>query len=206
MITSPLIIVLSAYNKGKGKNRILNALSRRMCLVTHELFLYWVGCIHSHIIRKFLYKHVYRISIGRNCVLYKNTEIRKPELLEVGNGSVIGDNAILDARAGLKIGQNVVLASNVSIWTYQHDYRDPEFRCTPEHYGPVIINDRVWIGPNVVILHDVTIGEGAVIGAGAIVTKDVPPYTLVAGVPAKVVGTRPSNLTYNLTGSHRLFI
>lgn len=206
VIASPIIAIISNYNKEKHNNRLLNGLSRRVCLVTHELFLYWVGCFHSHSLRMFFYRHVYRISIGNKCVMYKNTEIRRPDRLELGAGTIIGDNAILDARAGLRIGNNVCLATNVSIWTYQHDYRDPEFRCTPDHYGPVIINDRVWIGPNTIILHDVTIGEGAVIAAGAVVTKDVPPYSLVGGVPAKIIGTRPHNLTYNFDGSHRYFI
>lgn len=171
-----------------------------------NLCLYWLSDFPSHHVRKFYYRTVCQIVIGDGTVLYKGTEIRNPSKLKLGKGTVIGDNAILDARAGLEIGNNVVLASNVSIWTLQHDYRDPEFRCTPEHYGPVKIEDRAWIGPNTIILHDVTIGEGAVIAAGAVVTKNVPPYTLAGGVPAKIIGERPHNLTYEFNGWHRRFI
>lgn len=124
---------------------------------------------------------------------------------KIWNG-IACNNAILDARAGITIGSNVNISSNVSIWTLQHDYRDPYFRCTPEHYGPVVIENRVWIGPSVTVLHDVTIGEGAVVAAGSVVTKSVPPYTLVGGIPAKVIGKRPKELKYNFTGKHRHFL
>lgn len=178
----------------------------RESALLEDLFLRWISEIHSHRIRSFFYRKVYLIDMHSTTVVYADCEIRCPSKLSLGKGCVIGNNAILDARAGLSIGNNAVLASNVSIWTLQHDYRDPEFRCTKEHYGPVHIGDRAWIGPNTVILHDVTIGEGAVVAAGAVVTKDVPPYTVVGGIPAKKIGDRPRNLTYEFDGWHRKFI
>ena len=60
----------------------------------------------------------------------------------------------------------------------------------PNKRGPIVIHDRVWIGPGVTILHNVTIGEGAVVAAGAVVTKNIPPFTLVGGIPAKVIAKR----------------
>ncbi|MFK1641101.1 DapH/DapD/GlmU-related protein [Bacteroides fragilis] len=71
---------------------------------------------------------------------------------------------------------------------------------------PVVIEDRVWIGPNAIILHSVTIGEGAVVAAGAVVTKDVPPFSIVGGIPAKVIGSRNSNLKYEFDGQYLPFI
>lgn len=139
-------------------------------------------------------------------VIYSGAEIRNPTQLFIGKGTIIGDNAILDARAGITIGENVNFSSNVSIWTYQHDYRDSYFACNTDHVGPVTIGNRAWIGPNVIILRNVTIGEGAVIAAGAVVTHDVPPYTLVGGIPAKVIGKRPTDLKYEFTGKHAHFI
>lgn len=146
-----------------------------------RLCLKWIADIPSHHIRNFFYRHIYKVQMAPKVVIYSGAEIRNPTNLKIGKGSIIGDNAILDARAGIEIGQNVNFSSNVRIWTLQHDYRDPDFACTPEHYGPVKICDRAWIGPHTIILHDVTIGEGAVVGAGAVVTKDVPPYTLMGG-------------------------
>lgn len=121
-----------------------------------------------------------------NVVIYSGAEIRNPAKLRIGEGTIIGDNAILDARAGIEIGNNVNFSSDVRIWTLQHDYRDPNFACNPEHYGPVKIGDRAWLGPHSIILRNVTIGEGAVVAAGAVVTHDVPPYELWGGMPGKI--------------------
>ncbi|MGM9695702.1 MAG: acyltransferase [Alloprevotella sp.] len=169
-------------------------------------YLLWlIGYFPSMHIRLFLYK-LYGARIGRKALIYKGCEIRDPRNLVIGNGSIIGDDAVLDARAGLTIGENVNFSSGVQIWTMQHDYRDPYFRCNPIHYGPVCIGNRAWIGPRVIILHSVTIGEGAVVAAGAVVTKDVPPFTVVAGIPAKKIAERPSDLQYIFDGQHRHFI
>jgi len=170
-------------------------------------YLLWlVGYIPSMHIRIFIYRYLYCANIAKTAIIYKGCEIRTPKKLHIGKGSIIGDNAMLDARCGLTIGENVNFSSSVEIWTLQHDYRDPDFKCVPGHCGPVTIGDRAWIGPRVTILHSVNIGEGAVVGAGAVVTKDVEPYTVVAGIPAKKVAERPRNLRYVFDGSHRHFI
>lgn len=171
-----------------------------------DLPLFWVSEIHSFRLRMFFYKRIFRISLGNNVVIYSKCEIRSPTNLFIGDGSIIGDNAILDARAGLTIHKNVCLASNVSVWTLQHDYRDPFFKCNKEHFGPVVIEDRAWIGPNTILLHDVKIGKGAVVAAGSVVTKDVPPYAVVGGIPAKIIAERPQDLVYEFQGHHRRFI
>lgn len=167
--------------------------------------LYQISFIPSNHFRKFLYKCL-GAKIGANVVFHFRTEIREPSLLVVGGGTIVGDNALLDARNGLTFGRNVNLSSNVSIYTEQHDHRDPDFRCTSPEKKPVKIGDRVWIGSNVIILPGVTIGEGAVCCAGCVVTKDVEPYAVVAGVPAKKVNDRPRNLQYEFNGkSSRLY-
>lgn len=169
-------------------------------------YLYVVSSFPSHHIRNFIYSNVCNLRLGKRSVIYFGTEIRSPHKISIGEGSVIGDHSILDGRNGIRIGSNVVLASNVSIWTEQHDHRDPWFRCNTQQHNPVVIGDRVWIGPNTIILHSVNIGEGAVIAAGAVVTHDIPPYTIVGGVPAKTIGTRNRDLKYVNNGSHRSFI
>jgi len=118
----------------------------------------------------------------------------------VGRGSIIGDNAILDAREHLTIGDNVNLSSNVSIYTLQHNHRSPLFDCKFDRDMGVTIGDRAWLGSNTIVLPGVTIGEGAVVCAGAVVTKDVEPYAVVAGIPARKVGERPRVLTYQFDG------
>lgn len=159
-----------------------------------------IGRLPSHRLRLWLYRNFFGAKLGKDVVLYYGTEIREHYRLKIGKGSIIGDRAILDARQGIEIGENVNMSTGVSLWTDQHDYNDPYFRCMPDKHGPIKIGNRAWIGPGVIILHNVTVGEGAVIAAGAVVTKDVPPYTLVGGIPAKPIGDRNKNLLYEFKG------
>ena len=159
-----------------------------------------IGHIPSLTLRRTLYQML-GADMERQVVIHYKTEIRAPYRLVIGKGSIIGDNAILDARNDLRIGKNVNISSNVSIYTEQHDYRDPMFLCTNKENKAVEINDRVWIGSNVIILPGVKIGEGAVCCAGCVVTKDVAPYDVVAGIPAKKINTRPQSLQYEFDGS-----
>ena len=93
-------------------------------------------------------------------VFHAGAEIRASENLTIGRGSIIGDRALLDARNGLVIGENVNFSSDVHIYTEQHDHRDPYFRCNSDADFRVRIGDRAWIGPRTLILHGVTVGEG----------------------------------------------
>ncbi|MDY3914833.1 MAG: acyltransferase [Phocaeicola sp.] len=188
----------------------MKTIIRKVYFIIHNFlcdYLLWlVGYIPSMHIRMFIYRRIYRISLDKYVIIYKGCEIRNTKGLKIGKGTIIGDNAMLDARRGIDIGQNVNFSSGVEIWTLQHDYRDPNFACNPDHTGPVTIGDRAWIGPRVTILHSVNIGEGAVVGAGSVVTKDVEPYSVVAGIPAKKIAERPRNLIYEFDGAHRHFI
>ncbi len=164
--------------------------------------IYNISLIPSLHLRRFLYKGL-GVSIDKNVVFHFRTEIRAPHKLKLGRGTIIGDNALLDARNGLTMGKNVNLSSNVSIYTEQHDHRDPDFKCPNpiERKMSVEIDDRVWIGSNVIVLPGVHIGEGSVCCAGSVVTKDVEPYSVVAGIPAKKVSMRPRVLKYEFIDS-----
>lgn len=215
IICLPLTL-LTSYVKRKyngnipiGNNlfeKARNFITYKSMDLTDVLFMHWVGSFPSMHVRMFIYRYIYIIKLENNVVLYKNAEIRSPEGLCICEGTIIGDNVMLDARKGITIDKHVNISSNVSIWTLQHDYRDTNFCCTPDHYGPVKIGKRAWIGPNVTILPNVEIGEGAVVAAGAVVTKDVPAYNLVGGVPAKPISKRPTNLQYEFDGRHRHFL
>jgi len=190
------------YHKNKPKSSKLLAAPNYLI----ERFIGGGGGVYRYCIYKIsvfpsirLRKLIYRImgaKIGKHCTLHIGTQIRSPYYLEICEGSIIGDNTMLDARNHLKIGKNVVLASNVSIYTMQHNHRDPSFGCKFDRDMSVQLDDRVWIGSNVTILPGVHIGEGAVCCAGCVVTKDVEPFAVVAGVPAQKVNERPRNLTY----------
>lgn len=159
-----------------------------------------IGNIPSITLRISLYRML-GVDVAKNVVIHYKTEIRTPYNLHIGKGSIIGDNALLDARNGLQMGENVNISSNVSIYTEQHDHRDEHFRCTEGQDKSVTIGDRVWLGSNVTVLPSVKIGEGAVCCAGCVVTKDVAPFEVVAGIPAKKVNIRPQSLSYEFDGS-----
>lgn len=159
-----------------------------------------IGYIPSLYIRRSIYR-MFGVNAKQNTVFHYRTEIRAPWKLTIGKGSIIGDNALLDARNGLTIGSNVNFSSNVSIYTEQHNHRDPFFNCNEDTEKSVTIGDRAWIGSNVIVLPGVKIGEGAVCCSGCVVTKDVAPFDVVAGIPAKKVNTRPQNLQYEFDGS-----
>jgi len=166
--------------------------------------LFQVAVVPSLHFRKWIYRCL-GATIGKNVVFHFKTEVRAPERLVVGGGTIIGDNALLDARGGLIFGRNVNLSSNVSIYTLQHDHRDPDFKCTKLN-AKVTIDDRAWIGSNAIVLPGVHIGEGAVCCAGCVVTHDVEPYAVVAGIPARKVNERPKVLRYDFDGkSCRLY-
>ena len=153
-----------------------------------------LGRLPSQNLRRFVLRRFFCVDIARNAVLYGGFEIRSPRKLRIGESSVIGHKAILDARGGLTIGSNVNISSEVMIWTAQHDYRDPKFGTD---FKAVIVGDYAWLGPRCIILPGVTIGEGAVVAAGAVVSKNIEPYTVVGGVPAKKISDRPKELAYN---------
>jgi acetyltransferase-like isoleucine patch superfamily enzyme len=109
--------------------------------------------------------------------------------IEIGDGTSIHFYFHCGAFESIKIGKNVLIAGRVYITDHDHIFKDPE--TPPRHAAwevkPVIIEDEVWIGEGAVILKGVQIGKRAVIGANAVVTKDVPAYTVVGGVPAKII-------------------
>lgn len=164
-------------------------------------FLNFTGHIPSQTLRKIIYCQLYGATIAKTVVLYGGAEIRTPRKLTIGTDTTIGHHAILDARGGLTIGQNVNFSTGVWIWTQQHDPHDPDFAIKT---APVVVKDYAWLSCRTVILPGVTIGEGAVVAAGAVVTKDVPDYAIVGGVPAKVIGERPRNLCYTLGASSEI--
>lgn len=167
--------------------------------------IFQTGWIPSHHIRNFIYRYVFLVKKAPKAVIYWGAEIRAPHNLHIGARSIIGDKALLDARHGIYIGENVQLSSNVSIYTEQHDHRNPWFGCNSDSSFRVRIDNRAWIGPNVIILPKVHIGEGAVVAAGSVVTKDIPPYTIVAGIPAIPKSERSRDLRYNFSGGHLAF-
>ncbi|WP_339539351.1 acyltransferase [Pseudomonas sp. RA_5y_Pfl1_P24] len=113
----------------------------------------------------------------------------------VGSGSFIGKRTFIQLHAPVRIGAHVAINEGVRILTGTHDLDDPAWRLK---VAPVVIGDYAWIATDAMILPGVTIGEGAVIGAGSVVGRDVPPYTVVAGNPARLIRSRATpRFTYS---------
>ncbi len=177
------------------------------------------GLIPSHIVRLFLYRHVFRMNIGNDTSIHWLARFNNPSGIKIGHNTIIGNDAFLDGRSmrstrnqgsgissyikdflvpsarPLTIGNNVSIAGEVRIYTMQHDIDTPDFK---EMEGEVMIDDYAVIGTRVTILPGVHIGKGAVVASGAVVTKDVAPYTVVGGVPAAFIRQRLKDLRYTL--------
>jgi len=165
------------------------------------MLLRWVGYIPSHTIRLLCYK-LAGIKIGRGSRIHMWANFFQPRGVEIGRDTIVGDHCFLDGRAKLKIGDHVAIASSVLIYNSEHDIHSQDFHAIEE---PVEIGDYVFIGPRAIILPGVKIGRGAVIAAGAVVTKDVEPGKIVGGVPARVIGERKLKDFHYRLGRARLF-
>lgn len=167
-----------------------------------ELFLLRiVGYFPFHTIRILIYK-LDGVKIGKKAHIHMGIQFFDPSKIEIGEGTIIGQNAFLDGRDKLIIGKHVDIASDVLIYNSEHDINSDDF--APIH-APVVIGDYVFIGPRAIILPGVTIGKGAVIAAGAVVTKDIGEFEIAGGVPAKVIGERKNKDPHYVLGRSRLF-
>jgi acetyltransferase-like isoleucine patch superfamily enzyme len=116
--------------------------------------------------------------------------------VHLGDRNVINFGCLLDGRRhAIRTGNDVSIGPEAAILTLGHDPQSPDFA---DRGGDVTIGNRVWIGFRAIVLPGVSIGEGAIVGAGSIVTKDIASFTIVAGNPARPIGTRSAGLTYQL--------
>lgn len=142
--------------------------------------------------RRFILRRL-GMRIGQGSHVMKRNYLINANLISIGEHSHINTQCILDGRGGLTIGSSVSVSHRVNIMTGSHDYRSPRFQGV---FHPIVIHDYAWIGIGATVLQGVTIGQGAVVCAGAVVTHDVEPWTVVAGIPARPIGTRPRNVDY----------
>lgn len=173
----------------KRKKKFLSSLLRRNSI-------YWLaiaaanltGNIRIHSVRHYLYRHLYKVGLPGDSIIYSHCIFIEPWGVKLGHHTVVGDHCRLDGRSGIFVGNNVDVSSETNIFTWEHDIESPTFDTKG---GPVVIGDWAYIGTRVTILPGVTIGEGAVVASGAVVTKDVEPWIMVGGVPAKFIRKRP---------------
>ncbi|OGK10543.1 hypothetical protein A2767_04745 [Candidatus Roizmanbacteria bacterium RIFCSPHIGHO2_01_FULL_35_10] len=165
-------------------------------LLEFEVFLlHIVGHIPVHHLRRFYYR-LTGVTIGKGSSIHMGTRFYNPVNITIGQDTIIGEDAVLDGRDELIIGNHVAIATGVMLLNSQHEINDELFSPST---APIIIEDYVFIGPRAIIQPGVRVGKGAIVAAGAVVVKDVPPFAIVGGVPAKIIGERKlKNLHYKL--------
>jgi maltose O-acetyltransferase len=142
-------------------------------------------------LRSFVCANLFK-KIGKDVNIQQGVYFGRGNKISIGDFSGIGEDSILGQTDEINIGKNVLIGPQLMVFTQNHNFRE---RGKPirEQGGtpcPVTIEDDVWIGARVTILPGVRIAEGSVIAAGAVVTRSFPPYSIIGGVPAKVIGTR----------------
>ncbi len=131
-----------------------------------------------------------KINFGNNCYIGSGSHIYVPQFLIIDNFVAIAGN--LTVQTNLHIGAHSLISSNVSFIGHDHDVKNSEsaFFSGRNEPSTIYLKGNNFIGYSATILGNITVGEGAIIGAHSLVIKDVEPYTIVAGVPAKVIGNR----------------
>ncbi len=177
---------------------MMQKIGRRLQAIGEESVVYIMhlsGYVPCHFFRRFVYR-LCGIHIGKGSTIHTRAIWYTVAGVSIGEDSIVGEGATLDGRGGITIGNHVDIASDVMIYTSQHDINSPTFAPV---YGAVHIEDYVFIGPRAIILPGVTIHKGAIVGAGAVVTKDVESNAVVGGVPAKLIATRQlTDFSYRL--------
>ena len=136
-----------------------------------------------------------KAKIGHDTKVHPTVILRQGERIEIGDHCLINHNNVLQAgkdTGKIKIGNFVHTGANVMIFAFNHCIDDTNVPSILQDYydADVVIEDDVWIGAGSVIVAGVTVGKGSVIGSNSVVTKDIPPYSIAAGIPAKVIKTR----------------
>jgi acetyltransferase-like isoleucine patch superfamily enzyme len=160
-----------------------------------------VASIPSRRFRMWFYRTVMNFEIGSDSVIFLGAEFDCAGGLRIGSRSVVNQNCRLDSRGTITIGDDAVIAAGCCILTADHDLQCPSFS---GRTSPVVIEDRAFVGTRAIILRGVTIGKAGVVAAGAVVTKNVLDFEIVAGIPAKRIGERTPDLEYSAAYS-RLF-
>lgn len=172
------------------------SLKKVLCLTIYYGFARWLptqpmpGWRFGYALRRLLIKQI-AVLAGADVVVKHNAQVGS------GVGLVLGDRAQLghNCRIGnhVTLGCDVVMGPDVVIMTSAHAFEDPDIPVNRQGalpIRPVVVGDDVWIGTRVIIMPGVAIGHGAVIGAGSVVTRDIPPFGIAVGMPAKIIRYR----------------
>lgn len=148
-----------------------------------------IGNIFKHI-RRLACKGIFK-SMGKNVTVERGASFGSGAMIEIGDNSLIGANCQMPDN--VNIGNDVMIGPDVLLIGYNHNFDNLEIPMRLQGFNgdtPISIGDDVWIGARSIILPGITIGKGSIVGAGSVVTKDVLPYSICAGNPARVIRSR----------------
>lgn len=151
-----------------------------------------INKIPSRHLRRWFYQ-LMGARLGKDVFPCRRVEVLLPKGLDLADRVAVGWFAELDARGGITVGHDSCISSHAKLITGSHDIDDPEYTAD---FRPIHMGHHCWVGTGAMVLGGVTIGDGAVVAAGAVVTKDIPPYEVWGGVPARFIRKRETNLTY----------
>ena len=156
----------------------------------------------GHSYRVVVFRSAGRNSVGRGTSIERGVRVTSKGGITIGRDCNINRGTLLDGRGSLVIGDSVNISNDVKVLTAGHDLDDPEFAGED---GPVSIGDRSWLATGAMVLPGVTLGEGVVVAAGAVVANDIPPWSVVAGNPARVLRARSPDAQRVLPRNRRWF-
>ena len=178
-------------------NRIIKTIFRCIAYILYYWFARWLPASETKVIgpycrkiRAFLCSFLFH-KVGININVEHNARFHSGASIAIGDNSGIGINCRIPSN--LSVGKNVMMGPDVVILAKNHNFSDITIPMIQQGYSEaekVIIKDNVWIGARAIILPGISIGTGSIVGAGAIVTKDVPPSAIVGGNPAKIIKFR----------------
>lgn len=177
-----------------------NEMSKPIKCLYYSITLFgnvFINKLPSRHLRKWFYKAM-GASIGKHTVLCRRVEVLLPKGLSVADNVAVGWFAELDARGGIFVNHDTNISSHVKLITGSHDVDDPEYTA---YFRSINIGHHCWLGTGAIVLQGVTVGDGAVVAAGAVVTKDIPSYEVWGGVPAKFIRKRENVDSYHIEGA-----
>jgi acetyltransferase-like isoleucine patch superfamily enzyme len=142
----------------------------------------------GHALRRVVMRHVAGVALGRDVTVERGVALTTKGGISIGDRTIIGGGSVLDGRGGLTMGRDVNVSPGVRLLTAEHDIAAADFAGV---LRGVVVGDRSWLATGAIVLPGTTVGEGAVVGAGAVARGAVEPWSVMAGNPAIRVGDRP---------------
>lgn len=153
----------------------------------------FLGRIPTPALRTFFANRLLNVNFSKDSAVLQNVRFARRKNFSIGSGSVLNNDCLIDNRFPVTVGKNCSISYGTKILTKGHDINSTDFKTKG---GPVVIEDYVWVCAFSIICPNVRLGEGSVVLPGSVVVKDVDPYMVVGGNPAKYVRMRNNNLNY----------